>query len=260
MIREELAVIEQRARQWQPEPAGPAAPGTRWTGCPYRGLLPYDQAHEAVFRGRERLVAELAGKLAGTGIVMVTGASGAGKTSLLQAGLVPALARGVQVPGSSSWPVISLTATARPLTGLAAALASLDGRDPAAIRQRLAAAPGEAHVLIREIIRQAGDAARLVLIIDQFEQVFAADGPDERLERAAFIDAVCTAATRPAGSRGEAPGPGGDRGPRGLLGPVCRLPPARPGHGTRSAGGRPDAAGRPAAGDRRAGRGERGAR
>jgi WD40 repeat protein len=205
MIREELTVIEQRARQWQPEPAGPARPGTRWIGCPYRGLLPYDQAHGAVFRGRERLTAELAGRLAGTGIVMVTGGPGAGKTSLLQAGLVPALARGVQVPGSSSWPVISLTATERPLAGLAAALAALDGRDPAAVRQRLAAVPGEAHLLIRELIGQAGDAARLVLIIDQFEQVFAADGQDERLERAAFIDAVCTAATRPAGSRGEAP-------------------------------------------------------
>ena len=201
MIREELAVIEQRTRQWQPEPADP---GTGWTGgCPYRGLLPYDQAHEAVFHGRERLTAELAGKVAETGIVMVTGASGVGKTSLLQAGLVPALARGVQVPGSSAWPVVSITATARPLTDLAAGLAALDGRDPAAIRQRLAAAPGQAHLLIREITRPAGDAARLVLIIDQFEQVFAADGPDERLERAAFIDAVCAAATRPAAPQGE---------------------------------------------------------
>ena len=201
MIREELAVIERRTRQWQPDPADP---GPGWTGgCPYRGLLPYDQAHEAVFHGRERLTAELAGKVAGTGIVMVTGASGAGKTSLLQAGLVPALARGVQVPGSSAWPLVSLTATARPLTDLAAGLAALDGRDPAAIRQRLAGAPGEAHLLIREITRPAGDAPRLVLIIDQFEQVFAADGPDERLERAAFIDAVCAAAARPAGPRGE---------------------------------------------------------
>ncbi len=201
MIREELAVIEQRTRQWQPEPADP---GTGWTGgCPYRGLLPYDQAHEAVFHGRERLTAELAGKVAGTGIVVVTGASGAGKTSLLQAGLVPALARGVQVPGSSAWPVISITATARPLTDLAAGLAALDGRDPDATRQRLAVAPGEAHLLIREITRPAGDASRLVLIIDQFEQVFAADGPEERLERAAFIEAVCAAATGWAAPRGE---------------------------------------------------------
>ena len=176
-----------------------------------------------VFFGRERLTAELAGKIAGTPIVMVTGASGAGKTSLLQAGLVAALARGVQVPGSSSWPVVSLSATARPLTDLAAGLASLGGREPAAIRQMLADAPGEAHLLIREIMLAAGDPARLVLIIDQFEQVFAADGPDGRLERAAFIDAVCAAATQPAGLRGRASGPGSDRGPRGLLGPVRRL-------------------------------------
>ena len=77
MIREELAVIDQRAGQWLPEQPEPSAPGPRWDGgCPYRGLLPYDQAHAAVFCGRERLTAELAGKLAGTGIVMVTGASG----------------------------------------------------------------------------------------------------------------------------------------------------------------------------------------
>ncbi|HEY2286656.1 MAG TPA: AAA family ATPase [Streptosporangiaceae bacterium] len=206
MIREELAVIEQRAGQWQPEPAEPSAPVPRWDGgCPYRGLLPYDQAHAAVFCGRERLTAELAGLLAGTGIVMVTGASGAGKTSLLRAGLVPALARGVQVPGSQGWPVVSLTVTARPLTDLAAGLATLDDRDPAAVRQRLADAPGQAHLLIRELTRSAGAAARLVLIIDQFERVFAADGAQERAERAAFVDALSAAATRPAGPRGEPP-------------------------------------------------------
>ena len=89
MIREELAVIEQHTRQWLPEPES-ADPRPRWTGgCPYRGLLPYGRDHEAVFYGRERLTAELAGKLAGTPIVMLTGGSGTGKTSLLQAGLVP---------------------------------------------------------------------------------------------------------------------------------------------------------------------------
>jgi hypothetical protein len=67
LIREELAVIEQRAGRWQLEPAEPSAPGPRWDGCPYRGLLPYDQAHAAVFCGRERLVAELAACSPGPG-------------------------------------------------------------------------------------------------------------------------------------------------------------------------------------------------
>jgi len=221
MIREKLAVIEGRTRGWLPAPGGEESPdpfssAPGWAdGCPYRGLLPYDQAHEAVFFGRERLTAELAGKLAGTGIVMVSGGSGAGKTSLLQAGLVPALARGIQLPGSSSWPRISITPTTRPLTELAAKLAVIGGGDPAAIRQRLVDAPGEAHLLVSEILPAAGDqpqrsghqvrglpAARLVLIIDQFEEVFAADGEEGRLERTAFIDAVCAAASKPAGSWG----------------------------------------------------------
>ena len=218
LIREELAVIERRTTGWLPGVDGHQTPP--WTGgCPYRGLLPYDRAHETVFYGRERLTAELAGLLAETGMVMVTGASGAGKTSLLQAGLVPALARGVQVPGSSSWPVVSMTPTARPLTELAARLAELDGRDPASIRSGLAETPGNADLLISELTRAVagrerdggqdqavpGEAGRLVLIIDQFEQVFADASEEGRCERAAFIDAVCAAATSPTGPRGESP-------------------------------------------------------
>jgi WD40 repeat protein len=224
MIREELAVIEQRTRQWTPGSDGPDHGRPRWTGgCPYRGLLPYEQAHEAVFYGRERLTATLAGTLAQAGLVMVTGAPGAGKTSLLQAGLVPALARGVQVPGSRTWFRISMTPGTRPLTELSARLAQLGDRDPAVVRKGLADAPDEAHLLVSDVVRAAADrqedrdgtgpgrardpreAARLVLIVDQFEQVFAVAGEDGRLERAAFIEAICAAATRPAGARGEPP-------------------------------------------------------
>jgi transcriptional regulator with XRE-family HTH domain len=89
---------------------------TRWTrGCPYRGLLPFRESDADVFYGRERLAAELAVKLAarvtGGGLVVVTGASGSGKSSLLRAGLLPILARGQQVPGSDRWPRIVMTPT-----------------------------------------------------------------------------------------------------------------------------------------------------
>jgi WD40 repeat protein len=184
-----------------PAEAGPAEAGgsaALWRGgCPYRGLLSYDPADEPVFFGRERLTAELAGRLAETGTVMVIGASGTGKTSLLRAGLLPALSRGVQVPGSSAWPQVSLTLAGQPLTELARGLASLGGRDAAAIRQRLADEPGQAPGLIRELMRSVPgrDGARLVLIIDQFEQVFLASEPD----RAGFIEALCATAEEPAG-------------------------------------------------------------
>jgi WD40 repeat protein len=221
MAREELAIIEQRTRQWLPGSGGQEPSAPRWAdGCPYRGLLPYGQAHAAVFFGRDRLTADLAGLLAETGLVVLTGASGAGKTSLLQAGLVPALARGVQVPESSSWLRVSITPGGHPLTELSGRLAELSGHDPEVVRKSLADAPGEAHLLVRDIVRAAasgrqdgqehepenpGEASRLVLIIDQFEEIFADTAGEGKLERASFIDAVCAAATRPAGPRGEPP-------------------------------------------------------
>ena len=104
LVREDLAVIARRTRAGVPGDATGGDQRPRWVhGCPYRGLLPFDEADAEVFYGRERLTAELAVKLAAqaarSGLVVVTGASGAGKSSLLRAGLLPALARGVQVRG-----------------------------------------------------------------------------------------------------------------------------------------------------------------
>jgi WD40 repeat protein/transcriptional regulator with XRE-family HTH domain len=184
--------------------------------CPYRGLLPFGESDAEVFYGRERLVAKLAAKLAARsadgGLVVVTGASGSGKSSLLRAGLLPVLARGEQVPGSDRWPRIVMTPTKDPLTELAARLAALGGSDALAVREGLARHPDQAQLAIRSAVLAAaarrdegaaasGDgAARLVLIVDQFEQVFTLN-PDLGGEaaRQAFITALCSAAATPAG-------------------------------------------------------------
>jgi hypothetical protein len=88
MIREELAVIEKRTRAHALPMSGDADVPAWSDGCPYLGLMPFDEAHEVVFYGRERLTAQLVGKLEETGLLVITGASGAGKSSLLQAGLL----------------------------------------------------------------------------------------------------------------------------------------------------------------------------
>src|SRR6266849_2934275 len=183
-------------------------------GCPYRGLLPFGESDAEVFYGRERLSAELAVKLAARasrgGLVVVTGASGSGKSSLLRAGLLPILAQGQQIPGSDRWPRIVMTPTKDPLTELAARLAAVGGPDALAVRDGLARAPDQAHMAIRSAVlarhgqeRPASDdsAARLVLIVDQFEQVFTLN-PDLGGEatRQAFITALCSAAANLAGS------------------------------------------------------------
>ena len=88
-------------------------------------------------------------------MVVVTGASGSGKSSLLRAGLLPILARGQQVLGSDRWPRIVMTPTKDPLTELAARLAAVGGPDALAVRNGLARHPDQAHLAIRSTVLAA---------------------------------------------------------------------------------------------------------
>jgi hypothetical protein len=129
LFREDVAVMARRSGTDGQGDASEDGGGQRWArGCPYRGLLPFEEADAEVFYGRERLTAELAVMVAGRarrgGMVVVTGASGAGKSSLLRAGLLPKLAGGQQVAESQLWPRIIMTPTRNPLTELAARLAA----------------------------------------------------------------------------------------------------------------------------------------
>jgi WD40 repeat protein len=201
---------------------GEADAGPRWAdGCPYLGLLPFDQAHAEVFYGRQRLTTELmlklAGRLTGPAMIIVSGASGAGKSSLVHAGLLPALAAGLQLEGSDRWPRMVMTPTGDPLSELAARLAALSGSDAAAIRRGLAADPGQAHVMIGRAVeadtaRRTGARppandrpGRLVLVVDQFEEVFTLNPGHDDVGQQAFIGALCAAATQPFGPHGEPP-------------------------------------------------------
>jgi transcriptional regulator with XRE-family HTH domain len=89
---------------------GGLAPGRKpaWPGCPYLGLVPFGERDERLFYGRGELVDQLVRwvgeRLDRPGILLVAGESGAGKSSLLRAGLLPQLAAGVLGPGSQRWP------------------------------------------------------------------------------------------------------------------------------------------------------------
>ncbi len=218
IAREDVAAIRHREARGE---AADAGRGPRWdSGCPYRGLLPFDQEHAGVFFGRQRLTAELivklAGRLAGPSMVVVSGASGAGKSSLLRAGLLPALAAGSQLEGSDGWPRIVMTPTGDPLTELATRLARLSHGGAAAIRHGLAADPDRAHLVVGQAVLDgigrgngswppaAVRPGRLVLAVDQFEEVFTL-APSRDAGQQAFIAALCAAASQPFGPRGEPP-------------------------------------------------------
>ncbi|MFB4262263.1 hypothetical protein [Nonomuraea sp. GTA35] len=182
LIEEKISLVERRTRIGLPR----GAEDGDWAGaCPYRGLWPFEPEHADVFHGRERMTADLVGKVAETleigGMVVVTGASGAGKSSLLRAGLVPALARGALLPGSQNWPRVLITPGRTPLDELAAHVAALGRMDTISVRDGLSRRPELAHLLVRQALLSHEEAAfpslssqRLILMIDQFEEVFTA--------------------------------------------------------------------------------------
>jgi transcriptional regulator with XRE-family HTH domain len=157
----------------------PALAGRVWEGCPYLGLMPFGEQDAKVFYGRGDLVAQLVRRLAGrlgrAGVLLVAGESGAGKSSLLKAGLMPRLAAGALGPGSERWPRRVIRPAGQPLRELANELADVADTDPDSVHRSLAAVPGEAPMLVELAVRTAtgreastapgdlADAPRLVL-------------------------------------------------------------------------------------------------
>ena len=200
-----------------------AAPeGPAWPGGPYLGLVPFEERDTQLFFGRDELADQLVRRLGErpgrAGILLVAGESGSGKSSLLRAGLLPRLAAGGLGPGSERWPRRVIRPTASPLRELAMALAELAGADPVSVYRSLRAAPDEAPMLAEQAARTAagrgadpgsdGSAAaaagappRLVLVVDQLEELFTAgqDADGDAVERKAFVTALHAAATIPAG-------------------------------------------------------------
>ncbi|WP_443078129.1 caspase family protein [Streptomyces sp. NBC_01715] len=176
--------------------------------CPYPGLASFGPDQAQWFFGRNELLEQLESRLAERMDIpdplMVVGPSGSGKSSLLGAGLLPALGRGgLGLPGSESWPYTRFTPTGRPLSALAVALADLGGQPVEEVAAELAAQPERVCGLIRGLLQDRADGesvdqARLVLVVDQFEEVFAlcADAG----ERKAFIRALSTAASGDSGA------------------------------------------------------------
>jgi DNA-binding SARP family transcriptional activator/class 3 adenylate cyclase len=149
-------VVEQRRRQ-----LATRTPISSASMCPFRGLMRFDTEDAPWFFGRERTVAEIVAHLVTRPVIAVIGASGSGKSSLVRAGLIPALADGV-LPGSETWRVVVGTPGAMPDTELRRLLAEAD------------------HDV-------TGD--RLVIVVDQLEELFTlCDDPDEREAFAQTLD------------------------------------------------------------------------
>ncbi len=177
-------------------PALEQAPDGVLARNPYKGLRSFSGADSDDFHGHDRLVDELVERLRRNGsdgrFVAVVGPSGSGKSSVVAAGLLPALRSGA-VPGSEAWFVAEMHPGRRPYDELAVAMAAVAA----------SSAPGWAHDVRSGA--SLGDAvaallpdpaAHLLLVVDQFEELFTLT---DASERDSFLATIAEAAVHPEG-------------------------------------------------------------
>ncbi len=138
--------------------------------CPFKGLASFDSSDAEYFCGRERVVSDLVARLAEWTLVGILGPSGIGKSSLLRAGLLPALRAGA-LPGSAGWRQVLVRPGEHPADEL---VRCLGGVGVGAALSRLV--PGE----------------RIVIAVDQLEELFTVC--EHEHERADFLEQLATAA------------------------------------------------------------------
>jgi WD40 repeat protein/DNA-binding SARP family transcriptional activator len=162
---------------------------------PYKGLRAFLEADSADFFGRELLTRRLVERLAENGaarFLCVVGPSGSGKSSVVRAGLVPAIRRGV-IPGSDRWFVVDVIPGAHPLRELETALLGVSVNPPPSLLDEL---ERDELGLTRAVDRLLPDPdAELLIVLDQLEEVFTM--VDSDAERAYVLESIRAATADP---------------------------------------------------------------
>jgi WD40 repeat protein/serine/threonine protein kinase len=159
---------------------------------PYKGLRSFTEADAADFFGRDALVDRLLHRLreAEANFLALVGPSGSGKSSVLRAGLLPAL-RQRSITNFEGWYVADMVPGNNPMQNLVAALLSIAVDAPEDLLRRLQASPkGLVQTAENMLLRMGGN---LILFIDQFEELFT-QVEDEDVRRH-FLDLIYHAAT-----------------------------------------------------------------
>jgi WD40 repeat protein len=189
----ELATEPGRAEGW---------PAALEVVNPYKGLHAFQEADAEHFFGREALVQQLVARLARPAngqdnrFLAVVGPSGSGKSSVVKAGLIPALRDGA-LPGSANWFVAEMVPGKNPLEELELALWRVAVDPPPDL---VAPMQRDSRGILRTIRRilPAGSTdghPQLLLVIDQFEELFTL--VEDQAERDFFLDSLLAALAAP---------------------------------------------------------------
>ena len=136
-------------------------------GNPYRGLLPFEAEHRALFFGRANEIGTVIDRMRSEPFVLITADSGMGKSSLCRAGVLPHVARGA-LGGGRQWSILQLTPGRHPLAALVGVVAPLLGLQGP---QLVGGLQDDASALRRALERHLGVTQGVVLFIDQLEEL-----------------------------------------------------------------------------------------
>ena len=159
---------------------------------PYKGLRAFQESDAHDFFGRETLVEQLVARVAQSQFLAVVGPSGAGKSSIVKAGLIPALRQGA-VTGSESWFVAEMVPGTHPLEELELALLPVAVDPPPSLLDPLQKDERGLLRTLRRILPE--ENGQLLLVIDQFEELFTLTDSEERRQH--FLDSLLAALNAP---------------------------------------------------------------
>jgi DNA-binding SARP family transcriptional activator/ABC-type glycerol-3-phosphate transport system substrate-binding protein len=159
---------------------------------PYKGLRPFGEADAADFFGRDalvdRLVARMSKVIDAGRILTLVGPSGSGKSSVVRAGMIPALRAG-HLAGSDRWLITVMYPGSRPWEELEAALVRIAANRPVNLIDQL---QSDRHGLAAALMHiLPSDDSRLLLVIDQFEELFSLVDAD--VVRSGFLESLLVA-------------------------------------------------------------------
>ncbi|HUH08499.1 MAG TPA: BTAD domain-containing putative transcriptional regulator, partial [Egibacteraceae bacterium] len=157
---------------------------------PYKGLRAFQETDAVDFHGRQAVVDQLLEAVSRHRLVGVVGPSGSGKSSVVRAGLVPALRSGA-VPGSRDWLITDMFPGSYPFEELQTALLRVAVDDPASLIEAMRTDERGLMRVIKRVL--PSDDTELVVIIDQFEELFSM--VDDEATRRQLLDAIAAAVT-----------------------------------------------------------------
>ena len=155
--------------------------------CPYMGLQAFGEAQSEYFYGRETLVQKLVNQLNHQSAIAVVGASGSGKSSAVQAGMLAQLRQGQQIPQSDRWWLGCFRPGSHPLRSLAKLLTDSQARQQQA--QSQLQIEGLLYQGVEGFVRwlRSRSEPMVVLVIDQFEELYTLATENERQELLTLI-------------------------------------------------------------------------